>query len=230
MKTIVRIKRFLDSQGISYNAFDTSIGAGNGYIGKQIKKEGSVGSDVLEKILSTYQNLSPRWLITGDGSMLLENDNSIAIVREPAETYNVVHREVDVVHRKEIPLIPINAMAGIIGDKATIREQDIKERYVIPDFQDVDFMVRVKGSSMYPKYNSGDIVACRLLRESAFIQWGKVYVLDTIEQGALVKRIRKGPSPDVLLAISDNESYEPFEIPRSEVRALALVVGVVRLE
>ena len=40
---------------------------------------------------------------------------------------------------------------------------------------------------MQPKYNSGDLVACRVVPLGTFFQWNKVYVLDT-EQGALIKR------------------------------------------
>lgn len=222
-----RIKILREKNNLTQLAFAEAIGISRANLAQvETGKQLPTLSQIMEIV--TIFNVSYEYLLHGREITLQKSSSNIA--KEPPLVYGVVHREDDVVHRKYIPLIPIDAVAGLIGDNATIREQDIKERYVIPDFQEVDFMVRVKGSSMYPKYNSGDIVACRLLRESAFIQWGKVYVLDTIEQGALVKRIRKGPSPEVLLAVSDNESYEPFEIPRSEVRALALVIGVVRLE
>lgn len=72
MRTIDRIKAYIDFKGISLNAFDKSIGAGNGYIGKQIKLSSSIGSDVIEKIISIYTDLNPLWLITGYGEMITE--------------------------------------------------------------------------------------------------------------------------------------------------------------
>lgn len=132
---------------------------------------------------------------------------------------------------KSVPLIPIDAFAGYTGDMTTVKELDLSERYVIPDFKGVDFMIRVRGNSMYPKYASGDVVACRVLKEWTFFQWGKVYVIDTEEQGVLVKRINKSQVKDSVLAISENkEVYEPFDLPRSSIRNIALVIGVVRLE
>lgn len=104
--------------------------------------------------------------------------------------------------------------------------------YVIPEFSElnVDFMIRVKGSSMVPKYNSGDLVACKkLFINDIFFQWNKVYVLDT-EQGALIKRVKKGLEKDYIQLISDNASYDPFELHLSKIYAVALVVGVIRLE
>jgi hypothetical protein len=83
MKTIERLKKYLDFKGISMNSFDKSIEASNGYIGKQIKNSASVGSDTLQKIVSVYQDLNLQWLITGVGNMLNEN-----IVNEPSSSYN----------------------------------------------------------------------------------------------------------------------------------------------
>ena len=90
-------------------------------------------------------------------------------------------------------------------------------------------MIQVKGSSMYPKYSSGDIVACKCLPLDTFFQWNKVYVVDT-EQGVLIKRVKHGSDDDHIKLVSENERYEPFEIHRSEITSLAIVIGVIRLE
>ena len=80
------------------------------------------------------------------------------------------------------------------------------------------------------KYNSGDLVACKkLVITDIFFQWNKVYVLDT-EQGALIKRVKKGSRDNYILLISDNQNYDPFELHLSKIFAVALVVGVIRLE
>jgi phage repressor protein C with HTH and peptisase S24 domain len=104
------------------------------------------------------------------------------------------------------------------------------EQFVIPTFKDADYLVQVKGDSMYPKYNSGDIVACKKLdMEDFFFQWDKVYVLET-SQGTLTKRIKKGSSSDKITLISDNDSYDSFELAISKVLGVALVIGVIRVE
>lgn len=71
MKTIDRLSSYLQHKGVSYNAFDKSIGAANGYIGKQVRSSGSIGSDIIEKISAKYTDLSLSWLLTGEGSMLI---------------------------------------------------------------------------------------------------------------------------------------------------------------
>jgi len=131
-----------------------------------------------------------------------------------------------------IPLVDLKASAGWGGSSWAITEQDVKAQYVIPKFQDkkVDFMIEVYGSSMYPKYNSGDIIACKIIKQDSFIQWNKVHVIATKDQGILVKRLKKSEDPLLLLCHSDNKDYEPFLIPREEIEGIALVIGVIRLE
>lgn len=105
------------------------------------------------------------------------------------------------------------------------------ERYVIPMFAGADFLIPVKGSSMYPKYSSGDVVACKKLESWSFFQWGKVYVIDS-SQGVLVKRVFEDPQDkDNILLTSDNkENYPPFSIPKEDIIAVSMVLGVIRIE
>ena len=56
-----------------------------------------------------------------------------------------------------------------------------------------------------------------------------VYVLDTA-QGALIKRVRKGKDTEHILLVSENEAFEPIELCLEQINAVALVVGVIRLE
>ena len=83
MKIIDRILLFVYHKNLSMRAFDMSIGVGNGYTSKQSKSGASVGSDVLERIIDTYPDLNPLWLITGKGAMILEIETS----NEPLPDY-----------------------------------------------------------------------------------------------------------------------------------------------
>ena len=76
MKIIDRIITFIKHKNMSMRAFDMSIKVGNGYTSKQSKSSASIGSDVLERIIDTYPELNPLWLITGNGDMILDIKNS----------------------------------------------------------------------------------------------------------------------------------------------------------
>lgn len=105
------------------------------------------------------------------------------------------------------------------------------DRYVVPLFKEAEFLITVKGSSMIPKYNSGDIVACKKLAlDDLFFQWNKVYVLDTA-QGALIKRVQEDKDHEgSVLIVSDNPAYPPFSLCANQIHSIAIVVGVIRQE
>ena len=167
----------------------------------------------MDKISQNFTDINIDWLVTGRGSMLRSDLPVAHPATEPGTG---------------IPLIPINAMAGAFTDSQVVLELEC-ERYVVPVFKEAEFLITVKGSSMIPKYNSGDIVACKRMPLDTFFQWNKVYVLDT-EQGPLIKRVKKGTTDETLTIFSDNPKYEPFELPRTKIYHIALVVGVIRLE
>lgn len=125
--------------------------------------------------------------------------------------------------------MPIDAIAGFGSGNWSIHENDIQDSYLIPDFTNIDFMIRVKGSSMYPKYSSGDIVACRKLNQR-YIQWNKPHVIATKEQGIMVKRINESKEKETFTLTSDNPTYPPFSIPKDEITGIAIIIGVIRLE
>lgn len=201
--------------------------------GKTIKFK----DDLISRILAVFPKYNRIWLLTGEGEMLKSaarpsqaqpSDDRETTERRPREEAPVMKPVVS----GGIPLVPIDAVAGFNGwDESGIAELDCA-RYDVPDFAAVhaDFLIRVSGSSMYPKYSSGDILACRKVVEVTFIQWGKIYVIDS-QQGAMVKRLFEIEGDvDHILCKSDNENYPPFKLPKDEIRSLSIVVGAIRLE
>ncbi len=183
-----------------------------------------------ELIFSKCEGLSPRWLLTGEGEMFENRTNKEK--NSGADDY-FAKKQPEMIPtdnpREGIPLIPFSAMAGALTGDMLAMEYEC-ERYVVPAFKGADFLMSVKGVSMQPTYLSGDIVACqRVPLKDIFFQWNKAYILDT-PQGPLLKRIKPGHDKDHVLIISDNEEYDPFELPCSDIRAVGLVIGLIRLE
>lgn len=211
-----RLKDIIDYLEVTPNTFGQKLGYSRSQtIYDLLNAKCKPSYDFVKKLMDSEisEIISTDWLITGRGEMLRSDLPAAHPASMPGEG---------------IPLIPINAMAGVFTGEQVVLELEC-DRYVVPAFKDAEFLITVKGSSMVPKYNSGDIVACKRMPLDTFFQWNKVYVLDT-EQGPLIKRVKKGTSEDTLTIFSDNPSYEPFELPRTKIYHIALVVGVIRLE
>lgn len=208
-----RIIQVIEYKGIAKENFYKKIGMTSGsFRGKA--KETPINSTAIENILSEIKDLSPEWLLTGNGEML-KNNMLVMKTAEPNEG---------------LPLIPIEAMAGYGSGSMQVMDYDTSY-YVVPEFTELkaEFMIRVKGSSMSPKYNSGDLLACKKISLGKFFQWNKAYVLDT-EQGALVKRVKPSKQEGCIQLVSDNTNYDPFDISLNDIYSIAIVLGVIRLE
>ena len=129
---------------------------------------------------------------------------------------------------KTIPLIPHEAFAGYGAYQYP--DLPIEEFYQIREFHNANFLLRVSGDSMSPKYHSGDLVACLKIDELTFWQWHRVYAINTRNQGILIKRIEKSDVPDAVTCVSENPAYDPFDINKQEIVSVALVLGGVVME
>lgn len=222
MKITERLTQYIEYKGISKYRFYKETGLSNGFLDKST----SIGVDKCERICTQYADINIEWLVTGKGDMLINNQANSTNTSINTDKENILYKN-------SIPLIPVDAIAGFVKSDCSILNTDIIDRYLVPEFKDknADYLIRVSGSSMYPKYSNGDILACRSIVDITFFQWGKVYVLDS-DQGPLVKRIFPCVDNEKYLECrsDNNENYPPFLILKSSIRRVALVVGVIRLE
>lgn len=206
----------------SLSDFADKIGISGSMMTEIKNNRSNVGLKAVQNTVKKFSLINPEWLLTGKGNM--------GDFRSPVTISTVDPDEEAAIQRYGIPLIPIDAMAGWASGEFQIMDFEA-DRYVVPEFNElkVDFMIRVKGNSMYPKLSSGNIVACIKLPLDTFFQWNKIYVLDT-RQGAMIKRIKKSTFDNHILCFSDNSSYDPFDLDLKEVNSLALVVGIIGVE
>lgn len=206
---IERIKSVMQEENVRGNAFAEELDFNDSSLSKILRGVRPVPTSLLESISRVY-NINYDWLLKGEGTMKEE---------QPAREDTM-----------SLPLIPVDAMAGALtGSMDMIMEYDC-ERYIVPIFKGANFLIRVQGDSMTPRYLSGDIVACkRVEMDNLWFQWGKTYVLDT-RQGALLKRIEPAEKDGFIQLCSDNTKYKPFDLPIEEINGVALVVGTIRVD
>lgn len=214
-----RILYIAEYKGVVKESFFEKINMTYGNF-KGKSKQTPINSNAIVDILSIYPDIEPNWLLTGKGSMLKED---IAVAKKQDHIPDM---------GKMVPLVNIKAIGGFGNADFRIEENDIKDHYVIPKFahKKIDFMIEVEGSSMSPLYNSGDIVACRIIHDRHFIQWNKVHVIASRSQGILIKRIKPANQTGYITMVSDNVDFDPFHIPDQDIEGIALVIGTIRLD
>lgn len=207
-----RLLEYIKYRKMTQSGFEKSIGCSNGYI-NNIRQ--SIQPDRLLSITQKYPDLNIAWLMVGEegGTMLKASEKDY---RQP--------------EAHSLPLIPIEAFAG--PGLPAYEDERVEDYYTVTEFRDSDFMLRVKGDSMSPKYCGGDLVACKKveLYETFFIQWGRVYVVFTRSQGCMIKRIQPSERDGWIKCVSDNPNYAPFDVPMEDVTAIALVNGSISVE
>lgn len=210
-----RILKYMKSRKMGQNAFETYCGLSLGTISKINL---GLRGDKIALIAKACPDLDIRWLLTGEGDMLVKKE-------EPAPVH--VDKGVD------LPLLPFSAVAGFLSENNSSSFPGAVEMCRIPEFtgRGADFLIRVDGDSMYPRYHNGEILAVRKIRESSFLQWGKVYVLST-SQGCIVKRIFPFQNDDTKVTChsENSEMYPDYQIPKEEIYDLGIVVGHIGVE
>ncbi|WP_345375052.1 S24 family peptidase [Algivirga pacifica] len=172
---------------------------------------------MMEAIVKKIPEINPTWLLTGEGKML----KNIAF-EENSDTSN----------QQGIPFFELRAEAGFPGNGIDGKISPDAYYRLPDDFKgDNVFVTDVWGDSMSPQYNSGDKIICRLIDSLTFIQWGRAYVIDTFSQGILLKTLRVADQEDAVKCVSENkEKYDPFLLPKKEIKKIALVLALLRKE
>lgn len=202
------IKDILDQRSITLKAFSTEIGMSESGL-KRIIKQNSTRIQTVELIAEALN--IPVGYLFGDDPM--------------SEKHQAAARRL----RDKLPHIPVSAQAGsLAGYSNGVTDDECDLLDVIPALGTYDYTIDVKGDSMLPEYHSGDVVACRLIRDLSDLKFGKIYVLDTA-QGVVMKKLEENPAnPDTFLCVSLNSLYQPFVLPKEELFSASRVVGVIK--
>lgn len=206
-----RIELFIEQQGIKRSVFEKSCGFSNGYT-RNLKENPSASK--IENILSSYPQLNRVWLLTGEGEML----------KEVPTNSEISSTHIPQTNAHWIPLIPISAHGGPLSDFiVSVKNSDCEK--VLSPIKGADFAIPVTGDSMAPEYPNGSQVHIKKIDETAFIEWGKVYVLDTCN-GTVIKRIVPSEKEGYIRCISINPSplYAPFDVKMEDIYGIYRVM------
>ena len=209
-----RILQYLDCKGIDKRGFFTQTGIKRGLLDAD-KLQSSVSDISIAKILATFPDINPDWLLTGQGSMLRETHlitPSTNLDRRGAPYYNVDFT---------------GGFDLIFNDQSTLPAFYID---FTPYNKEGVIWCNLTGHSMEPELSNGDIIAMKeLTTPVAYLPAGEIYGLVTDEYRT-VKRIAKSPKEGYVRLIPTNHApeYSEQEIPISMIKRIYAVMGSIR--
>ena len=166
-------------------------------------RQGKPSFDVLEKICSNA-NISPEWLLTGNGDMLRGGQAKPGAVMSYDEKSGVPYYAVDF----------IGGFDFVLNSQQATPDA----RIVFPQFNRAECWV----------ISSGDLIALRRIEDwQDNILYGEVYAIVT-DQYRTVKRIRRSALPDHIRLVPENPEYDAQDIASSAVVAVFAVLGCAK--
>lgn len=89
------------------SSFEHTCNISNGYLHKQFKGKGTIGSDIVEKIHRAFPELNMSWVITGKAGMIIKTDNDPMTGMQTAEgsTQISAREEVVILLRKQVAVL-----------------------------------------------------------------------------------------------------------------------------
>lgn len=128
-----------------------------------------------------------------------------------------------------IPMRPHLETTAAAGSMVGISEGEYGDnlKEIIPGIPDYDFTITADGSSMEPRIESGDILACRIVRDPLNPPLGKVCVIDS-KEGWVVKVVKE-VKEDYMVLHSINPKYKDYSVDFSAILNIAIVVGMIRV-
>lgn len=239
------------------NAFAKNAGIDPANFARMLKGKQNITKKTLAKIQTANPQLNIDWLLTGEGEMLLPQQERQ--VKLPADAANVQQRNYNSpgatmfannVHNtynnssKPVqsslqtaeddvrPLIPMSLYKQQntdVYEKIIIEKKEGVE--LIPyfaGFSDFQLYMEVQDEAMLPDFKIGDRVALSAMPKNTYILNGNIYAIDTLNHG-LFLRILIDRDNDYECQSTNNQSrYVTFRVPKSDVVRIYRVMGLIR--
>ena len=165
--------------------------------------------DVLLNIVNAKAlNISAEWLLNGEGDMLTQKKEA-----PKTSSADTTKKNGYITY-----LLTMSAMGGSLTGFAEPGVLLQNCEAVVSPIENVDFAITVYGDSMAPEYPSGSRILIKKINPNLFIDWGKVYVLDT-PNGVIVKEVHESNREGYVSchSINPDPKFKPFDVLMDEV-------------
>lgn len=132
-----RIALFAKEKGLSIRAIEQQIGCSNGVLARCVSKGTDISSSWVSKIVETFKDLSPNWLLVGEGPMFRSSPQASSSQEAPtAPTDPYIYRLLERKDEENKALIREN---GRLEERISNLEAELKEYKKYEDYTYEDF-------------------------------------------------------------------------------------------
>lgn len=197
-----------------------------------------VSDKFMDKLLTFAPAINEKWLLTGDGNMLTDNNNTepnaIPVYGVQANIDNGTLQPHDPepipANAEIIPIVP-SEVSGEMGiDIRKYVEKNADELDSIDPtklLKNPDIAEQVAGTSMLPTFAPGDVVFIKFLPDKAKIIDGKTYYFDLRTLPTMIRKV-KFEQGDRLRLVAKNPAFADIIINRSDILNIGRVIGMFR--
>lgn len=191
-------------------SFELQCSLSNGAVSKM---GNNTRRSTIDKISKSYPELNTNWLLTGEGSMLL---NGLDSVPKKSFTEGVPYYNVDFIG----------------GFDIVLNDQTAKPEYLIDfkKYNEATCWCNVTGHSMEPEITHGDIIALKKIEDKSFLPLGEVYAIVTTNGMRTIKRLGPSTDPKCYTLVPTNKSpeYGIQELPKNMIEHIYQVLGCMK--
>lgn len=194
----------------------------------------------LERVARTF-GVNEMWLLTGEGEMLKQPNNSatinapnhglITVGNGNTNTYDnkATSATEEEIPEAEVAVIPTELYKEPNANLYELTDtNDVETQPIVRQFSSHDRFYRVINSSMAPKLLASDIVALQRVDINDSTP-GSVYMVDHRTKGSYIRKVTD-QGETLLLSSYNKEDYPDFVVYKRDVLNLARVVGLIRTD
>jgi repressor LexA len=163
--------------------------------------------------IAKVTGVTPHWLLTGEGDLYAKSTAESKVIPLPTGRY------------KRVGLVSLPLLSSVPGGAPSLMfHPDYVEKYItVDDIKDTNaFALEVKGNSMAPRIEDGDIIVVSPKLEA---RTGDICVVRVNDEDT-VKRVKV--EEQYLHLIPLNPEYEPMVVKKKDVTFMWRVVKVIK--
>ena len=189
-------------------------------------KKVGISKNMADKICSKFPNIKKSYLLTGEGSIINEEDPE----RKEKEI-SISPSDIKEGEYSGALVYNIDGTCGIAEREMAFTRDNIVGSVNLPEINKESKIIRANGDSMEPVIFDGDRVVIRQIFNFDEIFYGQIYLI-LLEEYRMIKYIRRY-EPDeenYVILRSRNKEYDDIKLHKSKIKKLFVVENILSVK